>query len=77
MELRWEGPDDVSVVAEVHRAAFGDCGDRVAAVVDDLRVALEKGDGVSLVAEFDGAIVGHVMFSAGSTRPVGSSPCRS
>jgi putative acetyltransferase len=68
VEVREEGSDDAEAVADVHRAAFGDHGDHgtvVAALVDDLRAMLKSGDGVSLVAERDGEIVGHVMFSHG------------
>ncbi len=58
MELREERPGDGTAVRDVHLRAFGDHGEKVAALVDDLR------DGaLSLVAERDGRVVGHVMFS--------------
>ena len=66
MEVREDGSDDTEAVAEVHRTAFGEHGTVVAALVDDpLRASLESGDGLSLVAEHDGGVVGHVMFSRG------------
>jgi putative acetyltransferase len=47
----------------VHLAAFGDHGEVVANLVDDLRGAVARGEGLSLVAEERDRIVGHVMFS--------------
>jgi putative acetyltransferase len=55
--IRAEEVQDADSVAAVHRAAFGDHGEQVAAVADGLR----PGRPVSLVAEVDGAVVGHVM----------------
>lgn len=49
----------------MHRDAFGDHGDLVAVLVDDLRALLKCGHGVSLVAELRGRVVGHVMFTEG------------
>jgi putative acetyltransferase len=54
---------DRSAVRAVHLAAFGDHGQVVANLVDDLRDAIARGDGLSLVAEERDQIVGHVMFS--------------
>jgi putative acetyltransferase len=59
--LRPERPDDAAGVREVHLAAFGDHGTVVAGLVDDLRPLAGTR---SLVAEDDGAVVGHVMTSA-------------
>src|SRR5215204_3493487 len=50
-------------VRAVHLAAFGDHGQAVANLVDDLRDAVARGEGLSLVAEERDEIVGHVMFS--------------
>ena len=44
-------------------AAFGDHGEVVAALVEGLRPDVSADVGVSLVAEQDGEILGHVMFS--------------
>lgn len=69
--MRDERPSDAQAVRDVHRQAFavsprgGDWGRVVGALVDDLRVAVTAGDGLSLVAECDGRVVGHVMFTAG------------
>jgi putative acetyltransferase len=60
MEIREERPDDVESVAQVHREAFGDHGEVVAALVGDLRPASGS---LSLVADDGGRIVGHVLFS--------------
>ena len=43
--------------------AFGDEGLVVADLVDSLRETITPTDGLSLVAEHDGQVVGHVMFT--------------
>jgi putative acetyltransferase len=63
MELRSERPDDQGAVADVVTAAFGAHGRTVAALADTLRPSLTDELGLSLVAEHEGQIVGHVMFS--------------
>ncbi|TDC47668.1 N-acetyltransferase [Jiangella ureilytica] len=63
MELRLERPADHDAVHEVHRQAFGDDGDHVAHLNQDLRGLIEPGSGVSLVAVDDREIVGHVLFT--------------
>ena len=65
MEIREERPGDAEPVADVHRKAFGEQGASVAAVVADLRVTLEHREGVSLVAERGGVVVGNAVFSPG------------
>ncbi|WP_432510115.1 GNAT family N-acetyltransferase [Kineococcus sp. SYSU DK001] len=57
MLIRAESPADHDAVRAVHRAAFGDDGDHVAAVAD----ALRAGGPASLVAEVGGTVVGHVV----------------
>jgi putative acetyltransferase len=52
---------DWATILEVHRAAFGDEGDRVARVTAELRASEEYEPELSFVAEEDGAVVGHVM----------------
>jgi putative acetyltransferase len=47
----------------VHLAAFGDHGEMVANLVADLRETVAAGDGVSLVAEQAGEVVGHTMLT--------------
>ncbi|MCP3919788.1 MAG: N-acetyltransferase [bacterium] len=59
MIVRTETPADHEAVRNVHALAFGGPGE--AALVDALRAA-GKGR-VSLVAEVDGEIVGHCLFS--------------
>ena len=63
MDLREERPDDQQSVREIHVRAFGDEGLVVADLVDSLRETITPTDGLSLVAEHDGQIVGHVMFT--------------
>ncbi len=63
MELREELPGDKESVREIHVRAFGDRGPVVADLVDSLRETITPTDGLSLVAERGGQIVGHVMFT--------------
>ena len=68
MELRIELPGDRESVRDVHVRAFGDHGPAdhgfvVARLVDSLRELITPTAGLSLVAEQDGQIVGHVMFT--------------
>ncbi|MFJ8201001.1 GNAT family N-acetyltransferase [Streptomyces sp. NPDC096152] len=63
MHLREELPSDRETVRNIHLRAFGDHGRVVADLVDTLRDTVTPGDGLSLVAEDDGQIVGHVMFT--------------
>jgi putative acetyltransferase len=65
VELRHERPGDADAVAQMHREAFGEQGDAVATLVDDLRARLAREHGLSLIAESHGVVVGHVMFSSG------------
>ena len=64
MDLREERPGDTEPVRDVHRRAFGgDHGLVVADLVDALRETITPADGLSLVAEHDGQVVGNVMFT--------------
>jgi putative acetyltransferase len=63
VDVRAEAVGDRSAVRAVHLTAFGEHGQVVANLVDDLRDAVARGDGLSLVAEERDQIVGHVMFS--------------
>src|ERR1700751_5167851 len=63
MDLREERPADRESVRAIHVRAFGDHGLVVADLVDTLRETIRPTDALSLVAEHDGLIVGHVMFS--------------
>lgn len=63
MNVRTEEVSDWAVIRKVHLAAFRDHGEVVASLVDDLRDAVAQCEGLSLVAEERGEIVGHVMFS--------------
>jgi putative acetyltransferase len=63
VEFRVEQAENAAAVRELHLAAFGDHGQAVADLVDGLRGAVGADDGLSLVAEDAGRIVGHVMFT--------------
>ncbi|MEU6352452.1 N-acetyltransferase [Streptomyces sp. NPDC047072] len=63
MDLREELPSDRAAVRDIHVRAFGDHGLVVADLVDTLRDTITPESGLSLVAELDGQIVGHVMFT--------------
>jgi putative acetyltransferase len=63
MELREELPSDRPAVRDVHLQAFGDHGLAVADLVDTLRDTITPEDGLSLVADLDRQVVGHVMFT--------------
>lgn len=68
MDLREELPGDRESVRNIHVRAFGDHGPTdhgfvVARLVDALRETITPTTGLSLVAEHDGQIVGHVMFT--------------
>ena len=63
MDVRVEQEHDTPAVRGVHLAAFGDRGEVVADLVDDLRAAVAKGEGLSLVAEEGDEVVGHLMFT--------------
>jgi putative acetyltransferase len=63
MLLRAERSDDHEPVADLHRAAFGEHGRMVADLVPDLRALITADEGLSLVAEEDGEVVGHVMVT--------------
>jgi putative acetyltransferase len=63
VDVRAEAMSDWSAVRTVHLTAFGDHGQAVANLVDDLRDAVSRGEGLSLVAEERGEVLGHVMFS--------------
>jgi putative acetyltransferase len=63
MQLREELPGDRESVRDIHLRAFGDHGSVVADLVDTLRTTITPTNGLSLVAELDGQLVGHVMFT--------------
>jgi putative acetyltransferase len=68
--IRPERPDEVAAVHRVNAEAFGQPNE--ADLVDALRA---NGKAVlSLVAELDGQVVGHVLFSPMSVEPAGA--CR-
>ncbi|WP_327634435.1 N-acetyltransferase [Kribbella sp. NBC_00482] len=63
MDLREERRSDRQSVRDVHLQAFGDHGPVVADLADALRDTITAEDGLSLVAEHDGQVVGHVLFT--------------
>jgi putative acetyltransferase len=63
VDVRAEETSDWSAVRAVHLAAFGADRKVVGDLVDDLRGAVARGEGLSLVAEERDQVVGHVLFS--------------
>jgi putative acetyltransferase len=59
--IRAEEPGDHAAIAEVVAAAFGSPAE--ARLVDDIRTSPHYVPELSLVAELDGRVVGHVMVS--------------
>jgi putative acetyltransferase len=64
VNVRFEQPEDRAAVRAVHIAAFGDRGPVVADLADDLRAAMTRGEGLSLVACEGDEVVGHALFTA-------------
>ncbi|MBM7856631.1 GNAT family N-acetyltransferase [Lentzea nigeriaca] len=62
MDLREELPSDEQSVRDVHLQAFGR-GHAVGDLVGSLRDTITPQSGLSLLAELDGQVVGHVMFT--------------
>jgi putative acetyltransferase len=70
---------DWATIPEIHRAAFGDEGDRVARLTRELRASEWYEPELSFVAEEGGTLVGHVMntwnwLEGGSPRVLQLSP---
>ena len=63
MDLREERLGDHTGVDRVHKAAFGDFGESIVALVDDLREHLTRHPGLSLVADDANRVVAHAMFT--------------
>lgn len=63
VDVRDERLGDEAAVRELHLAAFGDHGRVVAGLVETLRLTMTPDQGLSLVAERDGQVAGHVMFT--------------
>src|SRR5262245_35475363 len=66
--IRRERPADEEAVHRVNESAFG--GPDEAAIVEALRA--NGGATLSLVAELDGTVVGHILFSPVSIDPAGT-----
>jgi putative acetyltransferase len=59
--IRPEEPRDCAAIREIHQLAFG--RENEAALVDKVRGVRDFIPGLSLVAEREGRVVGHVLFS--------------
>jgi putative acetyltransferase len=72
--VRRERPADHDAVRELHRAAFGGPRDDVveARLVDELRADVGFLPHLSLVAEDDDRVVGHVLATRGRLEPGGT-----
>jgi predicted N-acetyltransferase YhbS len=65
MIVRLAAPTELTTICTLHRDAFGIAeGDAIAALVDHLAHDPTATPSTSLVAEIDGTIVGHVLFTA-------------
>jgi len=67
--IRPEVAPDIDAIARVHDRAFG--GPEEAAIVERLRAGDAWLPGLSLVAELDGRVVGHVVVSRAALVPPG------
>jgi putative acetyltransferase len=63
MRVRAEETADIEAVDRVVTEAFGDDGATIVHLVRELRCLVADGQGSALVAELDGRIVGHAMFT--------------
>lgn len=65
MIIRYADPTELKTICELHRVAFGVAeGDDIAALVAQLDQDSTATPSTSLVAEQDGIVVGHVLFTA-------------
>ncbi|WP_432571522.1 GNAT family N-acetyltransferase [Kineococcus sp. SYSU DK005] len=63
MHYRREQPGDRPAVRQLHLQAFDEHGRAVADLVEDLRARVSAGHGLSLLAETDGTVVGHLVLT--------------
>jgi putative acetyltransferase len=63
VQVRVERVEDEHAVRALHVAAFGAEGETIADLVADLRTTMTAQDGLSLVADEAGRVVGNVMFT--------------
>lgn len=61
VQVRVERPEDFEAIFEVNMAAFGQEGEGI--LVNRIRQSENFVDGLSLVAEAKGTVVGHILFS--------------
>ncbi len=61
IEVRQEKPEDIRAIDVVHLSAFG--GDDEVGLIDKLRASSGFVSELSLVAEFHGRIVGHILLT--------------
>lgn len=65
--IRSEERRDFAAIREIHRLSFG--GENEATLVEKIRGSRDYTPGLSLVADFEGRAVGHVLFSKIWIRP--------
>jgi putative acetyltransferase len=63
VDIAVEDSGDFKAVRDLHLAAFGDHGNVVVSLVEDLRRSITTDNGLSLVAVDGGTVAGHVMFT--------------
>ncbi len=61
IEIRKEKTEDIPVIGEIHKVAFG--GETEPNLVEAIRASEGFIPELSLVAEVDGKVVGHIIFS--------------
>jgi putative acetyltransferase len=61
VEIRPERPEDYAAIHEVNLAAFGEEGESL--LIEKIRQSEDFIPGLSLVAVYDGQVVGHILFS--------------
>ena len=65
--IRPENPEDFVAIREIHQLSFG--RENEAVLVEKLRGTRDFIPGLSLVAEFEGRVAGHILFSRIWIRP--------
>ncbi len=78
MEIRLSDDSDLPAISRIHREAFGpDEGPEVDELVRDLLQDPTAEPSLSLVAESDGTLAGHILFTAARIDGPGESPVAS
>lgn len=68
MTIRMANEGDRAGLRKLHLAAFADEGEEIVGLVEDLLEDATAQPAVSLLAELDGTVVGHVLFTKAEVR---------